>query len=434
MSQTTNPNGSGSAAATIELRTEYGALPEHGGTFRLLVRVVAPDVRDPQRQRPPLDLAFIVDRSGSMAGGGLEMAKRGVEHALQLLDERDTLSLTLFDNVVETPTPQRAFSTGTHRGVARRLAAYEPRGSTNLTEGWLRGCAQLAPIADGVSSLIRRTGKPVCRALLLTDGMANVGITDPHEITRHAAELQRRGITTTTFGVGEHFDEELLGRMADAGGGRYHYIARTSDIPRVFAGELGELLSMALRDVTLSLRTPSTWQVQLINDIPHSRHQHIVEVTLGEMSSNEERLLIWDIELPPLARGSWERLEANIRWRDVSGAVEQQASASLNLQAQSDPGPGDDHVLDIAAEIYAARARSDALRHNRAGDYSAARGALEKYLQSAPQSPAGLAMARELLDEIPVYSRIQAPDEMKQRHFSNRRTARQQRDHTSDPT
>jgi Ca-activated chloride channel family protein len=75
----------------------------------------------------------------------------------------------------------------------RRLRAVEARGSTNLAEGWLRGCEQVAAhlVAEGVN-----------RCLLLTDGLANVGITAPDELTRHARELKARGVSTSTFGVG----------------------------------------------------------------------------------------------------------------------------------------------------------------------------------------------------------------------------------------
>ncbi|MEJ7695557.1 MAG: hypothetical protein WKF78_02630 [Candidatus Limnocylindrales bacterium] len=77
----------------------------------------------------------------------------------------------------------------------------DARGSTNLSAGWLRGCEQVAE---------RLTQEGVDRVLLLTDGLANVGITDAAELANHAGELRARGVTTTTFGVGNDFDEALL--------------------------------------------------------------------------------------------------------------------------------------------------------------------------------------------------------------------------------
>src|SRR5690606_16078104 len=94
----------------------------------------------------------------------------------------------------------------------------EARGSTNLSGGWLTACQQLAAGARS-NGTVR-----VQRSLLPTDGLANEGITNPRELVTHATELRKRGIDTTTIGVGRHFDEMLLSGLAEAGGGAFEYI------------------------------------------------------------------------------------------------------------------------------------------------------------------------------------------------------------------
>src|SRR4029078_8383113 len=113
------------------------------------------------------------------------------------------------------------------------LSSVDARGSTNLSGGWLKGCEQ---VAEHLST------DAVDRVLLLTDGLANKGISDPRELTRNAAELRARGVSTTTFGVGNDFDEALLQAMSDAGGGHFYYIASATQIRDHIASEVGETL------------------------------------------------------------------------------------------------------------------------------------------------------------------------------------------------
>ena len=119
--------------------------------------------------------------------------------------------------------------------------------STDLCGGWLAGCEQVARFIEG---------EGLGRCLLLTDGLANQGVTDRDEIVTHARELRRRGVVTSTFGVGADFDERLLQQMADAGAGHFYFIERAVQIPDLFASELGETLDVVASGVTLTIETP----------------------------------------------------------------------------------------------------------------------------------------------------------------------------------
>ena len=198
----------------------------------------------------------------------------------------------------------------------------------------------------------------------MTDGLANVGITAPDEIARHAAELRRRGIGTSTFGVGGHFDEELLAGMADVGGGRYHYIADARSIAAVFAGELGELLQLALRDLTISLRAPHTWRVSLLNDLPLEREGDWLTLRLGELSSREVKALLWQFELPAAQHGAAETLEITLRWQAADSRQTFEHTLRHTIDASANPGHEDARVQDELARVLGARARAEAVAHN----------------------------------------------------------------------
>jgi Ca-activated chloride channel family protein len=413
-------------APDLYLRNERRRRPLEAGVFHLLTQVTAPAIENPERQRPPLNLAFVVDRSGSMSGGALELARQGVEHALRLLDARDRVALVVYDDTIDVLLTLRHAEQEALDKAQRRLRRVQPRGSTDLAGGWLTGCDQLASV-DG------RSGAPaLSRALLLTDGLANVGITAPDEIARHAAELRRRGIGTSTFGVGGHFDEELLAGMADVGGGRYHYIADARSIPAVFAGELGELLQLALRDLTISLRAPHTWRVSLLNDLPIEREGDWLTLRLGELSAREVKALLWQFELPAAQHGAAETLEITLRWQAADSRQTFEHTLRHTIDASANPGHEDERVQDELARVLGARARAEAVSHNRAGRYEAARASVRNAALRMPSTAAGVAEARELDEIAPDFAVPASAELLKKQHALARNRQRTQKDYADN--
>ena len=185
-----------------------------------------------------------------MSGAKLDLARRAVETAVERLLPTDRFAVVAYDDRIDVVVESTPASREAKTMAVDRLRTIDARGSTNLGEGWLRGAEQVARAQAAAS------GSSVNRVLVLTDGLANLGMTDPGELTRHAAELRVRGITTTTFGVGEDFDESLLQSMADAGGGHFYFIADAAQIIDQIASEVGELLEVVARDATIEVTAP----------------------------------------------------------------------------------------------------------------------------------------------------------------------------------
>jgi Ca-activated chloride channel family protein len=416
---------------TVRMRGERHERPLDPGAFYLLLRVTAPEVRDRERERPPLDLAFVVDRSGSMAGGAFELARAGVEHALRLLDGRDSVSLVVYDDQIDTLQSQRLLDRESRDTVERRLRQIGPRGSTDLAGGWLTGCDQLAPLVDGTRRLREDGARSLVRALLLSDGLANVGMTDAGEIARHAAELARRGISTTTFGVGAHYDEELLAGMADAGQGHFHHIPTARSIPDVFAGELGEMLQVALRDVVLELRFPKSWRARLLNDLPIEHRDGWTSLRLGELHSSESRALLWELDLPPAVDGQRDTIDIRLSWCEPDGTRSFEDILTHDIAASHFPGEPDAEVQEELARMLGAQARVEAIRFNKLGQYDQALASVRRAVAAMPASAAGRAMAGELMREVaPVVARQADPAELKRHYAYSRNVRRSRRDYS----
>ena len=246
----------------------------HHSTRYALLEVTAPPAAEVP-VRPRVNVAFVLDRSGSMAGQKIDLAKDAIREGIERLAATDRFAVVVYDDRIEVVSAGRIADPDARRACMRALRPIDARGTTNLGEGWLRGAEQVASALDS---------EAVNRVLLLTDGLANVGMTDPAELTRHAVELRARGVATSTFGVGEDFNERLLGAMADAGGGVYRFIGRAEQIPELIRSEVGELLEVTARAVTLRIACPEGFRVEPLSSFACDRSPRESVVHLGDWS------------------------------------------------------------------------------------------------------------------------------------------------------
>jgi Ca-activated chloride channel homolog len=371
---------------------EYLRAPARSTRY-VVVRLVAPDA--PQRSdRLPVNASLVLDRSGSMGGPKIRLAKEAVERAIATLDERDRFSVVFYDDRVDVVVASTAASGGARAAAREALRRVDARGSTNLFEGWMRGCEQVA---------LHAGGDVVSRTLLLTDGLANVGITDRFELETHAAELRRRGVSTSTFGVGRDFDEALLEAMAGAGGGNFYYIEDERQIADFMTSELGEALEIVARDVRLEVGLPFGAQLELLGrERPERLGPEAWSVGLGDLVARQEREIVLRVNFPAGSPG--ELAEVTVAVRDRGGAFAGDRAAASWVYADhttNDRQPRTHDVDRVVAQQFAARARMEAVERNKAGDYrraSATLAGVANRIRSYADGDANLVMLAEELD------------------------------------
>lgn len=349
----------------FEVETDRPLIANDSMTRYVLASIVAPE--GAPRERPPVNLGLVIDRSGSMGGEKIRLAKDAAVAAIRRLDSRDRFCVVSYDDQVEVVVPSTAASGHAVADAVRAIMSIEARGSTDLCGGWLRCCEQVA---------LAQRPDAVTRVLLLTDGLANHGVIDPHEIVGHAGELRRRGVSTTTIGVGEDFDEHLLGRMADEGGGHFYYVERDEQIPLAIETEVGEALEVTLRGAQLRVGPAGVAMVAPLAAFPTRREGDDWVIELGDLASLQE--LNVPLRVSFASHGIAGPIGSAVRLSfSVSGASVSRASADVVWTIVTSPEVGaqarNRRVDHAVAQAYAALSRREAGRLNRDGDFTAAR-------------------------------------------------------------
>jgi len=270
--------------------------------FEVLVRLQAADLPPPPadaKTRSPYALAVVIDRSDSMQGKPLAEAQRCAEFVVSRLAATDVLALVQFDNRVERLRPAVPLRDGA--SVRAAIQRIEAGGTTDLHGGWVHGADSLTDVA----------GEGLKRVILLSDGCANEGVTDTAEITKQCAQWAARGISTSTYGLGNGFNEDLMVAMARAGGGNHYYGDTANDLMEPFERELDLISRLVLRRLTLRVHAADGVQVSMMNLLERASDGgwHLVDLAAGAeawaLLSLAEAIPRWDVSLitrrsPPL--------------------------------------------------------------------------------------------------------------------------------------
>ena len=291
-----------------------GLRSDGSSEIEVLVRLQAPDASDDKNdgRSHGFNLAFVIDRSGSMNGQPLREAVRCVGAMTDRLRPDDRAALVIYDDKVDVLLP--SLRVGDGRALHRNLATIDSRGTTNLHGGWLKGAELLA---DTLAE------NQLARVILLSDGLANRGITDDGVIANQCAELAAAGVSTSTYGLGGNFNEDLMVAMGHAGRGNHYYGETADDLMEPFVEEFSLLDNLCARDVTLSARTPNGVTARMVNDLIQRTHDTwlLPDVAYGGEAWAVFRLTVGEDALSQVdTTGNLTVLELTASFADMNGA------------------------------------------------------------------------------------------------------------------
>lgn len=232
-----------------------------------------------QTAKVPLNISIVIDRSGSMSGEKLEYAKKAAADIVSKLSEDDFVSIVVYDDQVKLLQPSTRVLEKSD--ILTKINRIETGGSTNLWGGTEMGYRQ-----------VKETYKKnyVNRVLLISDGLANVGLTSLYEIRRRVQNFKdKEGISVSTFGVGLDYNELLMTDMAEAGAGNYYFIDKPEAMAGIFEKELNGMLSVAAQNAELRIQLPRGVRIDKAFAFRYEQTGSELVIQLRDLFSEETR-------------------------------------------------------------------------------------------------------------------------------------------------
>jgi Ca-activated chloride channel family protein len=269
-------------------------------------------------ERPPVNLALVLDRSGSMSGMKLENAREAAIEALHRLGLQDRFSLVIYDDEVETLVPA---------GPVRSIEAIEARIRGIRSGG---NTALFGAVSQGAAEVRKHGESPfVHRVILLSDGLANVGPSSPDDLARLGAALLKEGISVTTVGVGTDFNEDLMSRLAERSDGNHYFVESSRDLSRIFAAELGDVLSVVARRVIIDIECPEGVRPLRIIGRDGQIRDRQVEIRMNQLYGGQEKYALIEVEIPAGKAGQSVDLgEVRCRYENALTSRPEKSTAS----------------------------------------------------------------------------------------------------------
>lgn len=259
------------------------------------------------KKRVPLNISLVLDRSGSMAGEKIAYARKAAAFVVAQLTDQDVLSIVHYDEHVEVMSPSAPVKN--KEALIGKINALTDRGSTNLTGGMLEGYTQV--------NLTRKDGY-VNRVLLMTDGLANSGITDPAQIRKLVSNMYlEKGIALSTFGLGADYHEDLLTSMAETGRANYYFIDNPDKIPTIFAAELKGLLSVVAQQALVEVTLPDGIACVKTYGYPYEQKGNKVLVRLNDVYARDEKGILFKLRSRAPVKGAL-KLRCDLQYTDAA--------------------------------------------------------------------------------------------------------------------
>lgn len=358
------------AASEAQVRLALAAgqdvlLAEQPGTTYLKIQLEGLP-RPEAKRRAPINVALVLDRSGSMRGEKLTHAKQAAMMALDYLRSDDSVSVVMYDHTVDILVPATKLTDRPR--LERRIRGVKAGGNTALFAGVSKGAAELRKHLDR---------NRVNRVILLSDGLANVGPSTPEALQRLGQALGGETIAVSTIGLGLGYNEDLMVRLAAASDGNHVFAERPAELAGVFRDELGGLGRVVAQRITITIECLDGVKPIRLLGRDGQIYGKRVTARMNQIYAEQAQYLLLEVDVPPGRQGSERPLaEVEVSYDDLlaqrTARLTGQATVRYSGSAKEAEASQNRDVLISASEQQAAAMDDQALELKDQGDVGGA--------------------------------------------------------------
>lgn len=266
-------------------------------------------------QRPPLNVALVLDQSSSMSGEKIQRAKEAAIMAVSKLSSDDVVSIVTYDSTVRVLVP--ATKATNKSKLYDAIQSIRADGNTALFAGTSKG-------ANEVSRYLSR--ERVNRVVLLSDGMANVGPDSPKELGELGKALAKKGMSVSTIGLGLGYNEDLMTQLANYSDGNHDFVKNSADLARVFDREFGDAMSVVAQDVKIEIICEEGITPIRIIGREGTIIGNRVTTRVNQLYSAQENYVILEVSVPASREGSQREVaQVNVRYNNMATKQSEEA-------------------------------------------------------------------------------------------------------------
>jgi Ca-activated chloride channel homolog len=276
---------------------------------------------DSTKQRPPVNVAIVLDKSGSMSGKKIQEARRAAIEAINRLNGNDIVSIITYDSTVDVLVPATKLTD--KRFVTAKISQIEAGGRTALFAGLSKASAEIRKFIDK---------DRFNRIILLSDGKANVGPMSPSELGRFGASLKKEGISVSTMGLGLDYNEDLMAAVAKKSGGNHFFIEDAEGLAGIFKQEFNDVLSVVAQEIAVTIKLNDKMRpVRVLGNDAEINGQEVVTV-LSQLYSEQDKFVILEVEVPASPQGKAKKVaDVSVSYDNMSTKAIDRLSSTVSV-------------------------------------------------------------------------------------------------------